>query len=88
MKTIDELRNELIEKQQRMNHMKGVMADSDNHAKKAKKLEIDFGETYPDDIQDYTAANAEYHRIESEVAELEAEIERREQEEEESRNIE
>lgn len=79
--TIEELRNMLAEKQQRMNELKGIMADSDNHAKKAKKLSLDFGETYPEDKAAYMAANEEYHRVETECEEIEAEIKRREEEE-------
>lgn len=79
--TTEELRNLLVEKQQRMNELKGIMADSDNHAKKAKKLELDFAEAYPEDKVAYVAANEEYHRLEFDCEEIEEEIRRREEEE-------
>lgn len=79
--TTEELKNLLVEKQQRMNELKGIMADSDNHAKKAKKLSLDFGETYPEDKAAYIAANEEYHRLEFTCDEIEEEIRRKEKEE-------
>lgn len=82
--TTEELKNLLVEKQQRMNELKGIMADSDNHAKKAKKLEVDFAETYPDDKAAYIAANAEYHELESACMEIEEEIRRKEEEEQQT----
>lgn len=82
--TTEELRNLLAEKQQRMNELKGIMADSDNHAKKAKKLEVDFAETYPEDKVAYVTANTEYHELETVCMEIEEEIRRKEEEEQQT----
>lgn len=82
--TTEELKNLLVDKQQRMNELKGIMADSDNHAKKAKKLSLDFGETYPEDKAAYIAANMEYHELEDACREIEAEIKRMEEEEQQA----
>lgn len=55
--------------------LQGIMASSDAHAAKCSKLGLNFGETYPEDLAAYMAANEEYNRNESLLAGLKAESE-------------
>ena len=50
------------------------MAASDAHAAKCGKLGISFGETYPDELAAYQAANAEWHECEERIQELKREL--------------
>ena len=55
--------------------LQGIMASSDAHAAKCSKLGLNFGETYPEDLAAYMAANEEYNRNESLLAGLKSESE-------------
>jgi hypothetical protein len=50
-----------------------VMSRSDAHASKCAKLGLKFGDEYPDELDAYLRANAEYNENEKELARLYAE---------------
>lgn len=52
--------------------LRAIMAKSDDRAIKCFKNGISFKETYPEDYARYEAANAEYNRNETTLAELKA----------------
>lgn len=58
-----------------------IMAKSDAHAAKCTKLNLSFGETYPEDLAEYEAARQEFNDNEVLIAQLRAEIEAEEAEE-------
>lgn len=65
--------------------LRAIMAQSDDRAVKCFKNGISFKETYPEDYARYEAANAEYNRNETTLAELKAKrAEERAAEEEQS----
>jgi len=54
----------------RQNELAYIMAKSDAHAAKCAKLGLSFADTYPEELAEYQAANAEYNSNESALAEL------------------
>ena len=54
----------------RQNDLRLAMAKSDAHAAKCSKLGLSFAETYPDELEEYQAANAEFNENESIIAEV------------------
>lgn len=52
--------------------LRAIMAQSDDRAIKCFKQGISFEHTYPEDYAQYEAANAEYNRNETTLAQLKA----------------
>lgn len=51
--------------------LQSVMRDSDAHAVKCQKLNLNFSKTYPEDFKRYEQAREEYNKVEQELIELE-----------------
>ena len=51
--------------------LQSVMRESDAHAVKCQKLNLNFAKTYPDDFKKYEKAREEYNKVEQELIELE-----------------
>lgn len=51
--------------------LQSIMRESDAHAVKCQKLNLNFSETYPDDFKRYEQAREEYNKVEQELIELE-----------------
>lgn len=51
--------------------LQSVMRESDAHAVKCQKLNLNFAKTYPDDYKRYEQAREEYNKVEQELIELE-----------------
>lgn len=56
--------------QSRQLELLAIMARSDDHAAKCRKMGLKFWETYPKDFDDYQAANEEYNANEAALAKL------------------
>lgn len=67
-----ETQQQINELQSRQLELRAIMASSDERAAKCFKNGTSFRETYPDDFARYEAANAEYNRNETTLAELKA----------------
>lgn len=50
------------------------MSASDAYASKCSKLGISFAETYPDELERYRAANAEYNECDARIQELKSQL--------------
>jgi PHP family Zn ribbon phosphoesterase len=62
-----------------------IMSNSDAHAAKCAKLGKDFYKEYPEDYNEYTAANSEYNSNEALFPELKKKFEEEKAEEETKR---
>lgn len=51
--------------------LQSVMKESDAHAVKCQKLNLNFSKTYPEDFKRYEHAREEYNKVEQELIELE-----------------
>ena len=51
--------------------LQSIMRESDAHAVKCQKLNLNFAKTYPDDFKQYEQAREEYNKVEQELIELE-----------------
>lgn len=51
--------------------LQSIMRESDAHAVKCQKLNLNFSETYPDDFKRYEEAREKYNKMELELIELE-----------------
>ena len=51
--------------------LQSVMRESDAHAVKCQKLNLNFAKTYQDDYKQYEQAREEYNKVEQELIELE-----------------
>ncbi len=51
--------------------LQSVMRESDAHAVKCQKLNLNFSKTYPDDFKRYEQAREEYNKVEQELIALE-----------------
>lgn len=51
--------------------LQSVMRESDAHAVKCQKLNLNFAKTYPDEFKQYEQAREEYNKVEQELIELE-----------------
>ena len=51
--------------------LQSIMRESDAHAVKCQKLNLNFAKTYPEDFQTYEQAREEYNKVEQELIELE-----------------
>lgn len=67
-----ETQQQINELQTRQLELRAIMASSDERAAKCVKNGVSFRETYPEDFEQYEAANAEYNDNERKLAELEA----------------
>lgn len=68
-----------MEKQEQLNalesrqlELQAIMSKSDAHASKCAKLGLKFNQTYPGDLAEYKAANAEFNENEEKIAALRA----------------
>ena len=51
--------------------LQSVMRESDAHAGKCQKLNLNFAKTYPEVFKTYEQAREEYNKVEQELIELE-----------------
>ena len=51
--------------------LQSVMRESDAHAVRCAKLNLNFAKTYPEDFKTYEQAREEYNKVEQELIELE-----------------
>lgn len=51
--------------------LQSIMRESDAHAVKCQKLNLNFSKTYPDDFKRYEQAREEYNKVEQELIALE-----------------
>lgn len=51
--------------------LQSIMRESDAHAVKCQKLNLNFAKTYPEDFKTYEQAREEYNKVEQELIELE-----------------
>lgn len=51
--------------------LQSIMRDSDAHAVKCQKLNLNFSKTYPDDFKRYEEAREKYNKVDLELIELE-----------------
>ena len=51
--------------------LQSVMRESDAHAVKCQKLNLNCAKTYPEDFKTYEQAREEYNKVEQELIELE-----------------
>lgn len=67
--------NEKIEKHNALTakllKLQSIMRESDAHAVKCQKLNLDFSKTYPDDFKRYEEVREKYNKVEQELIELE-----------------
>ena len=63
-----EIQQQINALEARQNDLRLVMAKSDAHAAKCSKLGLSFAETYPDELEEYQAANDEFNENESILA--------------------
>ena len=51
--------------------LQSIMRESDAHAVKCQKLNLNFAKTYPEDFKTYEQAREEYNKVEQKLIELE-----------------
>ncbi len=67
--------------QERQLALRAEMRSSDDHVAKCAKLGLDFGKTYPEELEAYRRANEEFNANEKAIAELQKRLESEQEEE-------